>query len=126
MDRESATGAAPVTSSERIGEMDVLRGFALLGVLIANIVWWASWKFSSPVDVIDVYFNDTTQSSTLMLVQWLVSDKANTLFAFLFGMGFWVQMERMEARGADFKRIYMRRLTILLAMGVAHLFLFWP
>ena len=36
MDRESATGAAPVTSSERIGEMDVLRGFALLGVLIAH------------------------------------------------------------------------------------------
>ena len=53
MDRASATGAAPVTSSERIGEMDVLRGFALLGVLIANIVWWTAWKFSTPVEQVD-------------------------------------------------------------------------
>ncbi len=34
-----ASGAAPVTSSERMGELDVLRGFALLGVLIANFVF---------------------------------------------------------------------------------------
>ncbi|WP_265528375.1 DUF418 domain-containing protein [Sphingomicrobium marinum] len=126
MGRSSATGAAPVTSSERIGEMDVLRGFALLGVLIANIVWWTAWKFSTPVEQVDVHFADPVYSQFLMGVQWLVSDKANTLFAVLFGMGFWVQMQRLEARGADFKRLYMRRLTILLAIGVAHLFLFWP
>lgn len=124
--REDATGAAPVTSSERIGEMDVLRGFALLGVLIANIVWWTAWKFSTPVDQVEIHFSDETYRAVLLAVNWLVSDKANTLFAFLFGMGFWVQMQRLEGRGADFKRLYMRRLTVLLALGIAHLFLFWP
>lgn len=42
----------------------------------------------------------------------LVADKANTLFAFLFGLGFWVQMERLEARGASIKAIYLRRAAI--------------
>jgi uncharacterized membrane protein YeiB len=32
--------AAPVTSSARVGELDVLRGFALLGVLVVNITSW--------------------------------------------------------------------------------------
>lgn len=59
-------------------------------------------------------------------VDWLVHDKANTLFAFLFGVGFWVQLERLEARGAAFRSLYMRRLTVLLAIGTAHLFLLWP
>lgn len=36
----SDSHAAPITSSERIGELDALRGFALLGVFIANYVWF--------------------------------------------------------------------------------------
>ncbi|WP_343344492.1 DUF418 domain-containing protein [Sphingomicrobium sp. XHP0239] len=72
------------------------------------------------------YFSDPVQGSVLFGIEWLVSDKANTLFALLFGIGFWVQMQRLEARGADFEATYLRRLTVLLGLGVAHLFLFWP
>ncbi len=59
------------------------------------------------------------------LIHWLVSDKANTLFAFLFGVGFSLQMRRTQARGANFDAIYLRRLLVLLAFGWAHLFFVW-
>lgn len=68
----------------------------------------------------------TVDSIAAFAVRWLAYDKANSLFALLFGIGFWVQMERLEARGADFKRIYTRRLSILLVFGFLHLFLLWP
>src|SRR4029079_18809483 len=48
------------------------------------------------------------------VIEWLFVDKANTLFAFLFGLGFYLQMQRLEARGADFERLYRRRLWVLL------------
>jgi uncharacterized protein len=52
----------------------------------------------------------------------LVFDKANTLFAILFGAGFWIMLERLSARGAAFERIYLRRITWLTAFGTLHLF----
>ena len=61
----------------------------------------------------------------LDVLRWLVMDKANTMFAFLFGLGFYMQMRRLEARGADFERIYKRRLAVLLLIGFANLFFVW-
>ena len=57
------------------------------------------------------------------VLDWLFVDKANTIFAFLFGLGFYLQMQRLEARGADFERIYRRRLWVLLVIGVIHIVL---
>jgi len=59
------------------------------------------------------------------VIEWLFVDKANTLFAFLFGLGFYLQMQRLEARGADFERLYRRRLWVLLGIGAIHLFFIW-
>ena len=50
-------------------------------------------------------------STAKFIIHWLAYDKANTLFAFLFGMGFWVQMQRLEAKGIDFSAIY--RLSLI-------------
>lgn len=65
-------------------------------------------------------------STAKFIIHWLAYDKANTLFAFLFGMGFWVQMQRLEAKGIDFSAIYRRRLTILLCFGLMHMFVLFP
>jgi uncharacterized protein len=59
------------------------------------------------------------------VLRWLFSDKANTIFAFLFGLGFYLQMQRLEARNVDFGAVYLRRLAVLLVIGIAHLFLLW-
>ena len=55
----------------------------------------------------------------------LVAGKFITLFSFLFGLGFAVQMGRAEARGASITPLHVRRLGVMLVMGLAHLFLIW-
>lgn len=115
----------PTTAGERIEEMDVLRGVALFGVFLVNMVAFSAFDivateqelFSLPTAALD--------HTLFQLIAVVFSDKANTLFAFLFGLGFYLQMQRAQARGADFERIYLRRLTVLLGFGVAHLLLLW-
>ena len=117
--------AKPTTRTERYVVMDALRGFALFGVMLINI-----WEFGGVgVLITEAQFNAlptaALNASIEPVVRLFVADKANTLFAFLFGLGFWVQMERLEARGASFKAIYLRRAAILLVIGWAHLLFFF-
>ena len=121
-----SSGAAPVTSGERVGELDVLRGFALLGVLIANFVWWTFGENTSLPEQTREFAQDPLNLAVITFTEVFVSDKANTLFAFLFGVGFWVQMERLQARGTQFSAIYTRRLFVLLVFGLINLLLIWP
>lgn len=120
------TGAVPVTAAERVDELDVLRGFALLGVLLANFTAWVGPPFLATEAQFASISASQADKLAEFVVHWLVSDKANTMFAVLFGIGFWIQMERIEARGGNFKSIYLRRLTILLGLGALHLFTIWP
>lgn len=126
MDHQTGGVAVPVSEKERIGELDVLRGFALLGVLIANITGWALSPFWSTDAQNAALASAEIDETARFFDSWLVEDKANTLFATLFGIGFWVQMKRLEARGGDFQRVYLRRITILLLIGCIHLFVLWP
>ena len=117
--------AQPTTKTERYLVMDALRGFALFGVMLINI-----WEFGGPGVLITeaqlvALPNAALNAQIEPFMRLFVADKANTLIAFLFGLGFWVQMERLEARGASFKAIYLRRAAILLATGWAHLLLFF-
>ena len=52
-----------------------------------------------------------------------MSGKFITIFSFLFGLGFAVQIGRAEHRGASIIPLYRRRLAVMLAIGLAHLFL---
>lgn len=105
--------------------MDVLRGVALFGVFLVNFTSFASagimatdeQLLSLPTAALDLTLYD--------LIEWLFVDKANTLFAFLFGLGFYLQMRRLEARGVDFSRVYVRRLAALLLIGVLDNFFLW-
>jgi uncharacterized protein len=111
----------PTQKTDRYLVMDVLRGFALLGVMLINL-----YEFGGVDVVITAEQLATLPSAALdsRFEFWLrlfVYGKANTLFAFLFGLGFWIQMERLEARGAPFKAIYLRRAAILLILGWIHL-----
>lgn len=126
MSFSEGASAAPVSAAARIGELDVLRGFALLGVLIVNITSWMADPWFATAAQAKALIATTSDVNAEFLVRWLGAGKANTLFAFLFGVGFWVQMDRLEARGANFQRIYLRRLLVLLAFGTVHLLFFWP
>ena len=114
---------APITAKDRVGELDVLRGFALLGVMTINLWEFGGESVTITADQLAALPNAALNSSIEFWLRLFVSDKANTLFACLFGMGFWIQMERLEARGAPFRSIYFRRAGILLIFGWLHFFL---
>jgi uncharacterized protein len=102
----------PVSTTERIFALDVLRGFAILGVLVA----YALWSLGGP----DSETYGTADVAIEFVLGIMVDTKAYTLLAFLFGLGFAIQMTRAEGRGESVIPIYCRRLLALMCIGVAH------
>lgn len=111
---------APVPARERVDVIDVLRGFALFGVLLANALWYFSgFAELSEQDVLRLPANPL-DSAVFELEQFFVTSKFISIFSFLFGMGFALQMRRAEEAGTPVKRLYLRRMLWLLAFGVVH------
>lgn len=118
--------AAPVAEQQRVQELDVLRGFALFGVLVGCFTEYIRFGLTATEEQLAALSTASVDPISLFFVKLLVTDKANTLFAFLFGLGFSIQMQRMSARGADFEAIYLRRLFILLVFGWIHMLFIFP
>jgi len=114
---------APILKGERYVVMDVLRGFALLGVMMMNLYEFGGVDVLITAEQLAALPSAALDERLKFWLQLFVYNKANTLFAFLFGLGFWVQMERLQARGAPFRSIYLRRAAILLIIGWMHLLL---
>src|SRR6266480_4310079 len=91
---------SPVAPEERLLTLDVLRGLAMFGVILSN-------------------FNDSygafgTQRSSsdavfFWIQAWLIQNRFYTLLAFLFGVGFAIQIVRAEDRGRNIRTTYLRR-----------------
>lgn len=113
----------PVQPEERIVVLDVLRGFALLGILVINMP-----VFNMPVAVWfsgEHWFPHPVDRASEFLVNTFGSGKFNSIFSFLFGVGLTIQLQRAVERNAPFARIYLRRLAALLLFGLAHVALLW-
>lgn len=59
------------------------------------------------------------------LIKFLAEAKFYSLFSFLFGLGFYVQMSRAEAKGRSLLSFYPRRLLVLLLFGMLHSLFLW-
>jgi uncharacterized protein len=103
---------------ERIAILDALRGLAIFGILSANIVDWSGWSSLTDEQAF-VLAGKRTAETYDFLQAMLVEGKFYTIFSFLFGLGFALQLSRLEKRGANGLAIYRRRLTILLAIYAA-------
>jgi uncharacterized protein len=115
----------PVEANERILTLDVLRGIALFGVLVANIwLWFSGTSFRFPDYNAEVW-SGSVDGIAFLLVAFFVSGKAITTFSFLFGLGFAVQMMRAEARGRSIVRHHSRRLAVLMVFGALHAVFLW-
>lgn len=121
---DATGGAAPVAQAERIDEVDVLRGFALLGVLTVNFVGFAGGGLMATDVQLAALPTARIDHITDFLVEWLMTDKANTLFATLFGLGFYIQIARNGDRPGFVAR-YSRRLGWLWVFGILNLTLLW-
>jgi uncharacterized protein len=117
--------AGPVRPEERLLALDVLRGIALLGVLVANVWFWFSGLFLHMAEFRPELSRATLDSAAFHLVAVFVSGKAISVFSFLFGLGLAVQAMRAEARGGEVAPLYRRRMAVLLAIGAVHGVLLW-
>lgn len=118
------TPLAPIRPGERTEWLDALRGFALLGILLINIMGFSGYIFMDPETKAQLPWNGVDKVLDY-LVHALVEAKFYSLFSFLFGLGFAVQMQRAEAQGGGFEAVFRRRLGWLLVFGLAHAFLVW-
>ena len=122
-----AAEARPVDATERLQLIDALRGYALLGVFVSNATMWFSGLTFWSQEQRMALFRDGAwyDKATMMLLGIFVFGKFITIFSFLFGLGFAVQLGRAEARGASVVPLYVRRLVVMFLLGVTHLVLIW-
>ena len=116
--------AAATSRAERIELLDALRGFALLGILFANILYWSGWGAMTEEQRI-AFAGADAAAWQYRFHHLLVDGKFYTIFSLLFGVGFALQIARLSARGLEGMRIYRRRVLVLLAIGLVHTWLIW-
>ena len=114
---------APASPSERSPLLDALRGWALFGILIANMVPFSGYIFMAGAEADALPLAALNDISEFVL-EWLVVGKFYSVFSLLFGIGFAIQLRRLEQRGEGVRR-YLRRLAVLFLIGLAHLLLLW-
>lgn len=112
----------PTGVNERIISIDVMRGFALLGIFVVNMLF-----FHSPYIYINPYtwFQNPSDFETFKMIDIFVQGSVYPLFSMLFGYGLAMQFLKSTANGGPFAKFAVRRLTILLIIGCIHAFLIW-
>lgn len=107
---------------DRVQVLDVLRGFALFGILLINAMSILAVKGSTPAFTVDIPFLDRLLQD---LILFFLESKFFTLFSLLFGIGFAIQIQSAERQGTKFLPRISRRLLALLFFGVLHILLLW-
>lgn len=119
----SGSRLAPLQPQERISEIDIIRGIALLGILMVNMA-----LFKYPLYLVDrnpMEFTAGLDQTVAWLIQLLFAGKFYAIFSFLFGLGFYIFMERAGVKELPVGAVYRRRITILLALGLFHILFLW-
>ncbi len=93
----------------RLVFVDALRGYALMGLFLIHMVEYFElyWLHPEPGPV-----------NTLMFA--LFGGKAYAIFALLFGLSFYIILDRQAARGVDYRQRFAWRVSLLLLFGILH------
>jgi uncharacterized protein len=116
--------ALPVSSGERYFAVDVLRGFALLGILAMNIVDFG-WPWAAYGNPMRGGGFEGLDKGIWFFNHLVFEQKMMTIFSMLFGAGLVLMDQRALARGAKIGRVYYRRVLWLLVIGLVHSYLIW-
>ena len=116
--------ASPTLQNERSDILDILRGFALLGVMLDNLFGFTGWgeKTLSMKEALPTWPADAILGLSELT---FINGKFYSLFSLLFGIGFSIILIRNEQKGINPLKVFYRRLFILLLIGAVHLFLLW-
>lgn len=113
----------PVKPAERISILDIVRGFAIFGILLINVQF-----YSHPVRTIFHLRGGTLSESdyyVILVTSFLISEKFFSILALLFGIGMAITFDRTRSRHGRFVPLYARRLIGLFAIGISHALLFY-
>lgn len=118
------TAPGPVPSAQRIVPLDVLRGFALCGILVMNVRLFA--------DIAATYVNPTAHGDFTGINYWvwyltslLAETKFMAIFSMLFGAGIVLMADRQVGAGRRSVFVHLRRMAVLFLIGLAHAYLIW-
>jgi len=113
----------PVDPGSRLPAVDALRGLALGGIVVVNVLLFkASPSFEH---LAATTIHGTADRVAAVLVKVLAEGKFISLFSLLLGFGVATQVARWQAGGLPWRRLYARRMAALGVIGLAHLFLVW-
>ncbi|MCP4902707.1 MAG: DUF418 domain-containing protein [bacterium] len=114
----------PTRHTDRIESLDILRGFAVLGILVMNI---QSFSMISAAYLNPTAYGDLTGLNRLVWVfSHLLTDmKFMALFSMMFGAGIFLMTSRTEAKGRSAAGFHYRRTFWLLTFGLLHAHLLW-
>ncbi|MBI2686802.1 MAG: DUF418 domain-containing protein [Acidobacteria bacterium] len=116
----------PVARQERIATMDVLRGMAVFGIFLINMPLYVAPSAGFFDWQNNAVWSDPIDRFATLFIYIFAQAKFYTLFSFLFGLGFGVQMLRAaERHSPNFLSTYRRRLAVLLIIGLLHFTLIW-
>ena len=120
---DDAARNSPVPGDERLVLLDVLRGFALLGIFLMNIEGMTApfEKAVTGIDPVHTGIHYWVDAAIYVLVQ----AKFYPLFSMLFGMGFALMMARAADAGRPFAGLYLRRTLALWVFGILHVAFVW-
>lgn len=122
----AAQAVRPLGSGERILSIDVIRGFAVLGILLMNIVGFGLHA-AAYADPTVAGGADGVNLWVYALILVLVDGKMRGIFSLVFGAGVVVLMGRLFERGAGAEAadVHYRRMFWLMLFGVVHAYLLW-
>jgi uncharacterized protein len=116
--------AAPVADAERLQTLDLLRGVALLGILLVNISWFAMPNALS-ANPYAVGPPPPMDLAIWLAIELLAEGKFIAIFAMLFGAGIVLMTGRRDAGGVHTARTHYRRMACLLVFGLIHAYALW-
>lgn len=122
MDRTNPSSFSPTESNERIEALDVVRGFALIGICTMNVEYFN--RAIADMGGIPAKFTGVDFIISF-ITQYFVTGKFWTIFSLLFGMGFAVMLTRADRAGRSFLVPYMRRIAALAVFGACHHIFIW-
>lgn len=119
----TAASLLPTQPNERVFAIDAVRGTAIFGILVVNMMFFA-WPFYKILTVGGFGGGPLDRIAELAIL-FFAETKFITMFSLLFGLGFSMLIARAERAGRSPIRLFSRRLFVLLLIGLVHTFFFW-
>ena len=115
---------SPKAPNNRIIYLDIMRGMAILFILIANAFVFSAWVFLSE-DQISQMSGAPVNYILAKLTSIFIDGKWYSIFSILFGIGFVIQYENAKKRNISFPSFFTKRMLGLLLIGLCHIFFLW-